>query len=996
MDRDSEVETVLADDDWYRGEAWSRPDHSDVVRRRVQQQQQVEDENEVNIDNEELGEGFDEEDLFSTTGSLSSLHEFSDSDGDHPSASNYEEEKSKNAVNPKSHWSSFGVHSNNTESEIDVEGDYTRTPIKIPKHKPRAMSTTVGGSSTSPLVGWKVRRGRKVIVDEDDYDDRVSNADVEDEAGDGNKRQNKKKLAENGPQRRHSLLTHKKADGNTSASSAGGSALLRHRKHKRESSSSHHHSSSSSKRRRVRYDLPDYVDEDGCPQLVYFASKGDATTCRKLLSRGAHVDITDSHGWTALHEATKNSHMDALEVLLSPPIRGKSSLHSTSDGGALDRQDSDIGSGTNSLCGSRMDRQLQSPLPNVSPTTLQSHLTPLHQAVMNKNVQVVRMLLSHGANTSKVNIRKLTPLDICADEQIARLLSEHSKTQRMISVRDKAGQAKLHRACNAGDLDLVVALINQGADINMKDNAGWTPLHEASLEGHGMVVLELLRRGADYNARGFGGDTPLHDACANGHVDVVKCLLLIGSSPLLKNSKGITPLDMAQEEDQEDVIKVIDQYQQETRMQSTASSMVRKDKRSMSATLKRPPPGISGLGVNALDTTQKRKPKTRPESHSRSPAAGSIDEDGNSRRELSSLKRLREEAEKPEVNYYYTSANPEKLSRDERKLQALMGTIERMEKRQNKDGRRRPSAPATTTTVRDTKEEPVRKRTKMENDVPVKPKQRHSRKQQPINEGKTIVEEKQPQKGHTISMASVAAQAIRYLPLYTIQLHGDPPTSKLDYMVVDLQVRLLLGMPIETLGQNKDADEPEALSNPLFVAYPHLFRQRITKAQKERLWKPLAGMFATNMQFIHDSSSSVVNTEFPTSSPPDKTDIVDGNLVRQFTLHEKQKFVGLQLYFVKLDEVVNIIRQDFPLISKQLITISLDLSTISNDKSFSQLSSMPPRLAATATAIPSVEKCTSNDDICPKWNGPQKMLPLRYALKLHYRDKQAFLQKNNN
>ncbi|KAJ1837406.1 hypothetical protein LPJ57_011434, partial [Coemansia sp. RSA 486] len=34
-----------------------------------------------------------------------------------------------------------------------------------------------------------------------------------------------------------------------------------------------------------------------------------------------------------------------------------------------------------------------------------------------------------------------------------------------------------------------------------------------------------------------------------------------------------------------------------------------------------------------------------------------------------------------------------------------------------------------------------------------------------------------------LTPASIAAQAIRYLPLYTIQLHCDPPTSKLDYFV---------------------------------------------------------------------------------------------------------------------------------------------------------------------------------------------------------------------
>ncbi|KAJ2410382.1 hypothetical protein GGF41_006489, partial [Coemansia sp. RSA 2531] len=219
--------------------------------------------------------------------------------------------------------------------------------------------------------------------------------------------------------------------------------------------------------------------------------------------------------------------------------------------------------------------------------------------------------------------------------------------------------------------------------------------------------------------------------------------------------------------------------------------------------------------------------------------------------------------------------------------------------------------------------------------------------------GRTIVESAVPPRAEAMTPSSIAAQAIRYLPLYTIQLHDDASASKPNYFVVDLQVRLLLGMPVDTASTTSSSNRSDG--NPLFAAYPHLCRRRISEAQKERLWEPLAGMFVSNMQFIHDSTTPTATTPSnadteaapPAMLPRKSTERksrsatgssrslatvssvkADNELVSQFTLHEKKKFVGLGLYFVKLDEVVEIIRRDFPQISKQLITITLDLSTI--------------------------------------------------------------------
>lgn len=110
--------------------------------------------------------------------------------------------------------------------------------------------------------------------------------------------------------------------------------------------------------------------------------------------------------------------------------------------------------------------------------------------------------------------------------------------------------------------------------------------------------------------------------------------------------------------------------------------------------------------------------------------------------------------------------------------------------------------------------------------------------------------------------------ASRYLPLYTIQLLDH-------FFVVDLQVSLLLGIS----------------THQLLLQYPHLDRRQIQSREKERLWSPLSTMISQ-----HDSRDA-----------------------------EKQKFLDTDIYFVRLDQVISVIKDDYSHLSKSIITITLDI-----------------------------------------------------------------------
>ena len=79
-----------------------------------------------------------------------------------------------------------------------------------------------------------------------------------------------------------------------------------------------------------------------------------------------------------------------------------------------------------------------------------------------------------------------------------------------INDRDGYGQTALHYAvCHQNALPLVTILTESGAQLDPdRQGDGWTPLHLAAMFNKLDVVLKLLEMGADAKAKATNGDTP--------------------------------------------------------------------------------------------------------------------------------------------------------------------------------------------------------------------------------------------------------------------------------------------------------------------------------------------------------------------------------------------------------------------------------------------------------------------------------------------------------
>jgi hypothetical protein len=101
-------------------------------------------------------------------------------------------------------------------------------------------------------------------------------------------------------------------------------------------------------------------------------------------------------------------------------------------------------------------------------------------------------------------------------------------------------------AAERGDVETVVALLRQGADVNAAQGDGMTALHWAAMSGNADLVDVLLYAGAATEATTrLGGYTALHLASQSGHAAAISSLVSQGADPSTTTSTGAQALHMA-------------------------------------------------------------------------------------------------------------------------------------------------------------------------------------------------------------------------------------------------------------------------------------------------------------------------------------------------------------------------------------------------------------------------------------------------------------------
>lgn len=114
-----------------------------------------------------------------------------------------------------------------------------------------------------------------------------------------------------------------------------------------------------------------------------------------------------------------------------------------------------------------------------------------------------------------------------------------------INTRDFSGRTALTAAVHLSEEALLDTLLQRGADVNAADRTGLTPLIVAARLRGADAVEKLLVHGADVEARGWFGVTPLLAAVRAGKHENVRVLLSYGANPRVPDDRRTTPLHEA-------------------------------------------------------------------------------------------------------------------------------------------------------------------------------------------------------------------------------------------------------------------------------------------------------------------------------------------------------------------------------------------------------------------------------------------------------------------
>jgi len=280
----------------------------------------------------------------------------------------------------------------------------------------------------------------------------------------------------------------------------------------------------------------------GTTPLLFAVRKGDAASVRALLAAGADVTDTRPDGATPLLVAVINGHADLVDLLLDkgadPNVEGGSTELTVQGVRArpMELKYRKLTNNERDSEGVTRGNIFGKPL-HAAIHVANWHISDQFIAVHIDRIRVITSLLAHGADVDgrismeeprwsgaryRRHLAGATPLLLAAksaDVEVMRLLLAHGADPKipteenitpLMAAAGIAWASNQDRASDAQVLEAVKLLVEeQGADVNAVSDLGETAMHAAAYRGANSVVQYLFDKGAKLDVVAIDGRTPL-------------------------------------------------------------------------------------------------------------------------------------------------------------------------------------------------------------------------------------------------------------------------------------------------------------------------------------------------------------------------------------------------------------------------------------------------------------------------------------------------------
>ena len=280
-----------------------------------------------------------------------------------------------------------------------------------------------------------------------------------------------------------------------------------------------------------------HMGHGGATALMLSVKTKAIALAAELIAAGADVDFRDTNGDTAINWAADYGDKAFVTFFLQNGATTKHTGHSNTRGIAMRRGFQDL-----AVMLARHDK-----LPIPSPDAAM-----LIDAVEAGNMDGVTEALIVGISPNSLDFSGRPVLALAARKGNVEILEALVNRGAEVDAKDEIGFTALMEAARDGEMGATTYLLKAGANPRQKGKPSAFSLgviHMAALSGKPEMVSLIVEAGADINLRGRDGGTALAWCIKENKEATAAKLLALGANPYIKNKYNYSAADMIKSSD---------------------------------------------------------------------------------------------------------------------------------------------------------------------------------------------------------------------------------------------------------------------------------------------------------------------------------------------------------------------------------------------------------------------------------------------------------------